>query len=358
MSIKGLNHNAISFIRWLFVSNDEFKSVVFLFVSKRNANNARYLPLFNETQNIRIVFMTGLRIKYTDVFVMKLFITLIKFFKFKISIYESIHIFDLNISFKTRRQILHIDDPSYTLEELSKIRDWESRLRKESKLSNIVCTNNYSKFWLESNSVLSKIYVVEQGFHSVILKDKIEADKFLCVYSSPYIYFGKDKYAKHTTFGANLLIGSLIPELLKIDPDIEVHLIGQLGKHAKKFLRPYTNVKMHGRVSFEKNIEILSKCSVGIYPRTFDHKRSMLKIFSYIGAGLPIVTFDLIDTAVVKENKLGCSVTQLDEFIECLVNLKNSRDLLHEFKKNVSEFRVSYDWKSLATKMEILLGSN
>ena len=74
----------------------------------------------------------------------------------------------------------------------------------------------------------------------------------------------------------------------------------------------YSNIIYHGRVDFFQNMTILSDCSVGIYPRNVEFKRSMAKIFSYIGAGLPIVTYDLYDTEVVKLNNLGYSVTSVD----------------------------------------------
>ena len=251
--------------------------------------------------------------------------------------------------------MLHIDDPTYGVEEINKILDWERHLNIESKHSSVICTNSTTYSWLQDQLKYSLIYIIEQGFHRLNSIKPIEIKNFSCVYSSPYIHFGTDKLANHSTYGANLLIEKIIPELAKIDPNIEVHLVGELGENAKKFLKSFSNVKIYGRVEFEKNIEILSSCSIGIYPRTFDHKRSMLKIFTYIGAGLPIVTFDLIDTKVVKEQSLGFSVKNSDEFVKKIVDLKNSNRLLSNFKKNVNDFGLQYSWDMLAKKMEILI---
>ena len=355
MTVTINNPNAVNIFNWMFKRKDDFDQIVFLFISQTNATNARYLPLFNETCNVRIVYLRGLRVRYTDRIVSRIFTRLLNFFSFRINQYKVIHIFNLRIDFSSGTQVLHIDDPTYQAAEIDQILKWERRLISESKIPIIICTNTTTYSWLLDQSVLSKILTIEQGFHRQNPVQKLPVKNFSCVYSSPYIHFGNDKLANHSTYGANLLIGSIIPELTRIDPEIEIVLVGKLGKNAKMFLNRFPNVKIFGRVGFERNMEILSTCSVGIYPRTFDHKRSMLKIFTYIGAGLPIVTFDLIDTKVVKDYSLGFSVSSLEEFISRILELKNSNLLLSIFKERVNSFGIEYSWDKLAKKMEILI---
>ena len=175
------------------------------------------------------------------------------------------------------------------------------------------------------------------------------------MYTAPYIHYGKDKHAKHTTWGSDILIKEIIPKLNSLDPEIAIHLVGEVGNNAMKELVKLKNIHIHGRVNFKLNIDILSSCSIGIYPRQYDHKRSILKIFSYIGAGLPIVTFDLIDTEVVKLNSLGFAVRTVDEFVARILELKNSPDLMEKYKENNSIFRVNFTWSILAAKMEKIL---
>jgi glycosyltransferase involved in cell wall biosynthesis len=108
-------------------------------------------------------------------------------------------------------------------------------------------------------------------------------------------------------------------------------------------------------VNFKENSEILSKCTIGIYPRTFDHKRSILKIFSYIGAGLPVVTFDLEDTRVIKDYNLGLSVNSIDDFIRAIVQLKEQPKILKNLERNIDKFRPPYTWQNLSKKMSELI---
>jgi len=358
MTVTVSNSNALGFFAWMMKRDDNLDQIVFLFISKTNATNARYLPLFNETKNVRVVYLRGLSIRYTDILFSKIYTCLLKLFRFKIKRYNLIHIFNLSVKFSVTKQVLHIDDPTYKVEEINKILEWEHELNLESKHSSVICTNSTTYSWLQDQLKYSEIYIIEQGFHRPSSIKSPEVKNFSCAYSSPYIHYGTDKLANHSTYGANLLIEKIIPELAKVEPSIEVHLVGELGKNAKKFLKNFSNVKIFGRVEFERNIEILSSCSIGIYPRTFDHKRSMLKIFTYIGAGLPIVTFDLIDTKVVKDHSLGFSVKSSDEFIKKIVDLKNSDRLLSKFKNNVNDFGLYYSWDMLAKKMEILINQS
>jgi hypothetical protein len=352
------NSNAVKLTSWLTMNNDSLEQIVFLFVSRKNANGARYIPLFSKTRNVRIVFFRGLNIRYTDIIVSKMFVTIIKLFRFKIKKYKVIHFFNLNLSFEVDHQILHIDDPTYTENEINSILNWEKQTNTESKTTTIICTNLYTQDWLKTRLRYSNVIVVEQGFHQQEFATQKKSSNFICAYSSPYIHYGSDKFASHSTYGSNLLIGTIIPELVKLDPQIQVYLIGELGNNAKTFLKDYTNVKLFGRVSFEENMRILSTSTIGLYPRNIDHKRSMLKIFSYIGAGLPIVTFDLVDTRVVKDNSLGYSVAEVSEFIASITKLKSSTELLNKFRTNVDNFRVNYTWESLANKMEKLIGQS
>ena len=149
-----------------------------------------------------------------------------------------------------------------------------------------------------------------------------------------------------------MLVNEIIPLITLLDPEIEIHLVGEIGECAKNKLDKFENIFYYGRVNFRENSRILANCSVGIYPRNKDFKRSMSKIFAYIGAGLPIVTFNLIDTEVVKVNNLGFSVTTSEEFVEKIICLKNDPTLLQDFRKRIEIFKPNYSWKNLGCKME------
>ncbi len=350
------NYNAEHFLRWFFRREDNLTSIVFFFVSKGNAVNARYVPLFEKTKEIRIVYLNGWHMRFFDSILMFLFFKIISLMNKRVSCYDKIHIFNAESRFSVKNQILHLDDPTYLNKELLEIYDWQSYNVKSDYKSILICTNRFSAEWFNSKLNGVKIVIIEQGFHDYQLSANSKSSKFSIVYTSPYIYFKGDDNADHSTWGANHLIEELIPLISKKDSDIEIHLIGKLGRNASKALSKFNNVICYGRVDFLENLRILSTCSVGIYPRRIDHRRSILKIFTYLGAGLPVVTYDLIDTEVVKKNRLGFSVTDPNDFVSRIIELKSNPILLKEYQDRVKDFRSPYSWSKLAAKMESTVG--
>jgi glycosyltransferase involved in cell wall biosynthesis len=353
------NCNAESYFKWIFRKKETLDQVVFYFLSQVNATSPRFFPLFDASTKIRIVYLRGLRVPYTDLLMIKVWKLLGRISSSKFSKYRYIHILGGYTNFKAENQILHEDDPNYSLKGVLYFQNWEKTLNRMKLKPIIICTNKHTYKYLNEVTRYARVLVIEQGFdmlqNSEKSKTSITNPKFSCVYSSPYIHTDKDKHAKHGTWGAELLIDTIIPLINFRVPDIEIHLVGEIGKCAKNKLRKFNNIVYYGRVNFKENLRILSNCSLGIYPRDQDFKRSMSKIFSYIGAGLPIVTFDLIDTEVVKENNLGYSVKSSEEFVEKIVFLKNNRDILVDFHNRVDLFKPNYSWQNLSRKMESYL---
>jgi glycosyltransferase involved in cell wall biosynthesis len=222
-----------------------------------------------------------------------------------------------------------------------------------------ICTNNLTKTYYENLFQTVKVYVVEQGFHdSKLTENSRSSTTFVCAYSSAYIDYGKDKHALHTTWGASVLIDEIIPNVSKANENIEFLIIGTVGKFAREALEKYPNVHLAGQVDSEKNIALLSKCSIGIYTRKFDHNRSVLKIFTYIGAGLPIITFDLNDTEIVKSEEIGYSVETTSEFIEKILLLHDSPHQINVFRDRVMLIRPKYTWDNLAAKLEKIVNTS
>ena len=351
------NTNAINFFKWIFISKkkDNFDQIVFLFISRKNSTNYRFLNLFDASEGIRVVYFMGLPISLTDMLTLKIFRFLVKLTKNKIEKYSIVHQFNTENIYQVKKIVLHVDDPTYSENEAQKLLDWETKLNNLGVETIIICTNQYTQKWLLSFLALTKVEIVQQGYGKILTSGFYpKEEEFRCVYTSPYIHYGRDKHGLHSTWGSRILIEEIIPKLHLVDPTIQIILIGKVGRNAKKALDKYTNVKKFGLVNSDLNMQILSTCHIGIYPRDFDHKRSMLKLFNYIGANLPIVTFDLIDTEIVKQYSLGYSVNNTDEFIAAILELKNSPDLFNAYKLRVEIFKKPFTWSALAKKMELV----
>ena len=353
------NNNEVSFLSWWLMRNDHLSEIAFFFKSKKNAKNERFYPLYEKYKNVRIIHLNGVPIRYFDFIYWRVFKSLIQISKRKIQNYETLHSFNLSEQFEVKKIILHIDDPQYTDFERDKLLKWEMFYSKTGTNMFVICTNNLTRIYLENLFQTAKVYIVEQGFHQRELVDNSELHKrFVCAYSSAYIDYGNDKHANHSTWGASVLIDEIIPNVSRADKNINFLIIGRVGKHARKALQKYPNVHSVGLVNPEKNIEFLSKCSLGIYPRKFDHNRSVLKIYTYIGAGLPIVTFDLNDTEIVKSQEIGYSVKTSEEFVEKILLLNESPRQLKIFRERIMLLRLKYTWQNLATKLEKIVNNS
>lgn len=350
------NPNAIGIIRWLFQKSDPLPGLVFMFISRTNSTSARYLPLFEYTSNTRIVVLYGLRIPKTDRFLLLLFWAIKKLTKFRRDRYAWCHETSVKSKFGISNEILHVDDPTYSNSELEALKEWQKRLDKNNRRGIVVCTNKFTKNWIEKELSLAEVTIVEQGYLP-IPNAKEKFPEFSCVYSSPYIHYGGDPHGNHTTWGAGLLFDEIIEPLSQSNPEVKFHLIGHLGSEAKNRAQKLRNIVSHGFVSQKQNQIIISKCHVGLYPRKHDHMRSIKKTYDFIGAGLPVVTYDLVDTSVIKELNLGITVKTEEDFRKAIVFLRTNEYKYQQYTKRILSFSHKFAWPTLSNKLEQLYGA-
>ena len=350
--------NRVSWKQWLVMKNDPLPALAFSFISKRNFSGGRFIPLFNEMTNLRVVTFHGTRFGKLDFFYMRLLKVFARITHRKQQSYRWVMSLGVNAVNPKVSQILNIDDPQYSTREHNHILSWENNLRSNDSKSIIVTTNTFTKLYLENLKIHSPVHIIEQGHNSIRGRSTVKNSRFSCVYSSPYIDLGKDKHGNHPTWGSKLFITSLIPMLIKRDPEIEIHLIGRAGKQASNYLKKYSQVILHGMKNYEDNFTIISQCHVGLYPRLFDNQRRVLKVYEYLGAGVPVVTFELEDTKMVKEKKIGISVKTPTEFIEAIINLKQDHNLYSKFLRSIELCGDENSWTTLAMKYDNIIQSN
>ena len=355
-SNKFTTGNVVNWYQWLRIKNDFLPALTFYFLSSINATSGRYLPLLNSMQNTRIVLFQGTRFGKFDYFHLKLFRFFIKITHSKQKKYKWILVTDTKLSDYSTNQVLDIDDPLYSHSELVRILDWERKLKNHGAKSVIIVTNETTKKYLAAANITSKIFIIGQG-HSPVVTGTIsnKFKNFTFVYSSPYIDAAGDKHGNHPTWGVDLFIKIIIPRLIQNDPAISIHLIGHVGKKAHEFLKTYHQVVIHGYKTIEENYKLLLRCDVALYPRILDNNRRVLKIYEYIGANLPIVTFDLEDTKPVKELNIGISVNTIDEFVAAVKHIKNNNEDYLKFRKNLASLQNNYSWESLAATYDNLI---
>ena len=309
-------------------------------------------------QTVRVVLFKGTRFGKFDYFQLKLVRIFIKLTHHKQKKYRWIFVTDTKFASCSVNQILNIDDPLYNQDEIKQILIWEKKLKSNYRKGVIIVTNETTQKYFFNLKLESKIIIIEQGHSKNGNASNNKFEEFVFVYSSPYIDADGDKHGHHPTWGVNLFIKEIIPRLIKNDPLISIHLIGNVGDNAYKYLSNIDQVTMHGYRNIEENYSLLTKCSVALYPRTIDNNRRVIKIYEYIGANLPIVAFDLEDTKPVTELNVGISVATLDDFIAAALRMKVDKDLYSFFLENLKSIQNKYSWDVLSKKFDELIMNN
>mgnify|MGYP006273761659 CR=1 FL=1 len=332
------NKNVIHWLAWLFQKTDELNLVSIYFLSRRNSTSPRYL----------------------DRVYLKLIPKFIRIFRWKFEKYNAIFLFGLGTSATPRmNQILHFDDPEYTEEELNDILIWESKVKQGGHKTAIVCTGNFTQQFLIKNGSASDIFVISQGHNSSKSQNPLQGSNGVnqnirFVYTSPYIHSRGDLHEGHINWDVSDFLQFVVPSILERSSMIEIHLIGHVGENARQLLPPNERVVVHGFLDFNSCSSVLETCHVGLYPRLRDNFRQAQKISEYIGAGLAILSYDLVDASLVKELEVGLVSSSREDFIDKALELANNRYLLEKLRLNSRKNSPNLSWKYLAKSLESL----
>jgi len=349
---EDLEHR-ISFVKWLFEREKQYKNIVFLFRSKKNPGNFRITSLYENCKDTRQVIVSGLCWSKLDLAIIRLLPLLVRLSKFKIEKYRWLNV-PASSGFKgiNVNQIVHLDDPTYSKGEIDSIVRWENALNRRKRDTIIVSTCIEAVDWLKESGVQSKLEILPQGFTKYPFPVKKNSE-FTCIYTSAYIHFGSDKHASHSTWGSQVLF-EIINKFDELGENVNFVLVGNLGQDAKSIASSFRKVSTTDYLEPKDQARLLKSAHVGLYPRTNDHRRRVLKIYEYAGAGLPVVAFDLVDSIDVKTHDFGINVNSIEEFVESILILKNNKDLYDAKSRNALQFSFRKDWESLATKLERL----
>ena len=353
------NTNVEHWFKWIFRRSDHLPAATVYFLSRRNSTSPRLFPLYRYSSQFRIILFKGSFFPYLDLIHLFILKSFCRIFAFKLSKYNWVAIYDHNAILKLNANVvLHLDDPEYSTKELENLRLIEKAQNDKGKTTTLVVTNNYTFEQFNTRLKQTQIEILPQGYIPAGLELNRDRDsRFSIVYSSPYIDYRGDKHEEHTAWSATHLLDFIIPEILNADSEIKIRLIGRIGKNAGKYLANFPSVQCFGLVSFEQNSLLLRESTIGIYPRKFDHKRSVQKIYEYMGAGLPTVAYRLIDTLDIEKQGWGLLVQSQEEFIAAVLRLKNDTDFLNLIRKRIEDSKQEYSWNSISKKYDSLVSN-
>ena len=352
------NANAEIWFKWLIRRSDNLPGATVYFLSKRNPTSPRFFWLYEHSSSIRIVLFRGFRWGKLDRICLNFVRVFSRVLSAKFKKYQWVHLTDGNANFRVRtNSLIHMDDPTYDFKEINYLEKLWQYKKKHGFDLRLVVTNEFTRSYINEKLKNVDVSIIPQGFHAnpqATTKPVAKHEKFSVVYTSANIHYRGDKYDQHSAWGCGHLIDTIIPRISLISPEIQVHLVGSMGENAKKKVEGYENVVCHGMLRTDECVKVLERCHIGIYPRIHDHKRSVQKITEYLGARLPIVSYDLVDASLVRDLNIGIVVSTSHDFVNAIKDLASNSGRREEFISNIDKVHDDYSWHSLARRMDSL----
>jgi glycosyltransferase involved in cell wall biosynthesis len=155
----------------------------------------------------------------------------------------------------------------------------------------------------------------------------------------------------------------ILPELLKVFPDIRLHIIG--SGESEGPLRDYcrannldSHVKFYGFVKSQGDVErVFARCAFGIAPYSprgneYSQYASPGKVYSYLSAGLAVITTGFPEIAKdIKEAGAGIVINYSEqELQDAVLRFLKDRQYLKNCALNIKKLAIKYSWEGLLKK--------
>lgn len=213
------------------------------------------------------------------------------------------------------------------------------------------CLEHFDKIFLFSKKEIKilkkykkKIDQINFGIDSInkIFKFKKKNNKIIFIGNIHYLpnrdackYFAKN----------------ILPIILKIDPSITFHIIGDISKIDKFLLEKNKSITVHGKVKKLDNIISNSICGLANLKVS---SGIQTKILTYMSYGLPCISsknvienFDSIPRGFIPFYKND------KELIELIFKLKNDRTYSEKISKNSFRLIVKFKWSNVLKKLKL-----
>ena len=208
------------------------------------------------------------------------------------------------------------------------------------------CFNNFKKILLHSKK---EINTIEKKYRKKITQFSFGIDKIKKKYrfnkkNYKIIFIGNIKYIPNRNACFDFA-NNILPEICKIYPYIEFHVIGEIYKTDKFFLKQKKNVKIFGKVN---NLDpLLDKTICGIANLKIS-SGIQTKILTYMSYGIPSVCSKQVveNFDVIKKSKINFYKNN-DEMIKIILKLKRNKNFSLSASKRALKIIKKFNWNKI-----------
>jgi glycosyltransferase involved in cell wall biosynthesis len=148
---------------------------------------------------------------------------------------------------------------------------------------------------------------------------------------------------------------SLWDEIAARVPEARLWLVGHASPRLRARLAGRADVRLFGHVGRERLASAIANFDVALYPRTEDTGIRASKVAEYLGAGVPIVSYDFAVVDDVREAGAGLLVDSGREFAEAVERVVRDGGLRAQLATAARAEGERRDWRRLAAQVADIL---
>ena len=173
-------------------------------------------------------------------------------------------------------------------------------------------------------------------------------------YLAAFLLLPGDRGGDNPLYNVEHLL-DLWDEISARDPSLRLWLLGRASESVRRRCAGRRDIVLFGRVPRERLLAHVANFDIALYPRTEDQGVRASKIAEYLGAGVPIVSYDYAVVGDVRTAGAGVLVETPREFaaaVERLAQRPDERARLAEAARAAGRER---DWRVLAARYAEIL---
>ena len=240
--------------------------------------------------------------------------------------------------------VADVDDPEFTPEHAALL---------ESAAAYVVTAEGAGRRY-EELGVRTPWYVVPQGVTRSSLTERPRRTRPTVGYLAAFHLLPGDRGGDNPLYDVSHLL-ELWDEIAARVPGARLELIGLASRAVRARVGDRGDVAVVGRVPRAELLRRISAWDVALYPRTADQGIRASKIAEYLGAGVPIVSYDYEVVADLRETGAGILVQTPREFVAAVERLLRNPEERGRLADAARTAGAERDWDVLAARYAAIL---
>jgi len=240
--------------------------------------------------------------------------------------------------------VVDVDDPVFTPEHAALL---------DRAVAFVVTAERAARRY-EELGVRTPWHVVPQGATRPALSERPRRTGSTVGYLAAFHLLPGDRGGADPLYDVSHLL-ELWDEIAARVPGARLELIGLASRGVRERVRGRSDVTLTGRVPRAELLRRVAAWDVALYPRTADQGIRASKVAEYLGAGVPIVSYDYEVVADVRETGAGILVQTQREFVAAVERLLRNREERGRLADAARAAGVDRDWDVLAARYAAIL---